>query len=79
MSSDEYGQLVNNIEEISKVHEDLLEALERVSVISQSEQRIGKLFLNKASHIRAVHLEYCASHPKAVNIVEKYKYVIKIF
>lgn len=79
MTSDEYSQLVNNIEDISKAHEDLLETLEQVSGIPQSDQRIGKLFLNKASYIRSVHLEYCASHPKAVNIVEKYKYEIKVF
>lgn len=78
MSIEEYNQLVNNIEDVSKVHEDLLGSLEQASEIPQSEQRIGKLFLNKASYLRQVHLEYCASHPRAVNIIEKYKYELKI-
>lgn len=73
MTIDEYNQLVNNIEEVSKTHEGLLESLEQVSAQPQFEQRIGKLFLNKASYIRAVHIKYCASHPRAVNIIEKYK------
>lgn len=73
MTIDEYNQLVNNIEEVSKTHEGLLESLEQVSGLPQSDQRIGKLFLNKASFIRAVHLQYCASHPRAVSIIDKYK------
>ncbi|XP_025425761.1 rho guanine nucleotide exchange factor 7 isoform X2 [Sipha flava] len=73
MTVDEYNQLVNNIEEVSKIHEELLESLEQVSELPQSDQRIGKLFLNKASFIRSVHLQYCSSHPRAVNIIEKYK------
>lgn len=76
MAIDEYKQLVNNIEEVSKVHEDLLESLEIISALPQSDQRIGKLFLNKASRIKDVHLKYCSSHPRAVNIIEKYKYVL---
>lgn len=74
MTIDEYKQLVNNIEEISNIHEELLESLKQMSALPQSEQRIGKLFLNKASDIEAVHLKYCSSHPRAVNIIEKYKY-----
>lgn len=74
MTIDEYNQLVNNIEEVSKVHEGLLDSLEQVALLPQNDQRIGKLFLNKASYIRSVHLHYCASHPRAVNIIEKYKY-----
>ncbi|XP_050528412.1 rho guanine nucleotide exchange factor 7 [Daktulosphaira vitifoliae] len=73
MSMDEYNQLVNNIEEVSKIHEALLESLEKVITHSQAEQRIGKLFLNIASSIRDVHLHYCSSHPRAVSIIEKYK------
>lgn len=73
MTIDEYNQLVNNIEEVSIVHEELLELLEQVSLLPQSDQRIGKLFLNKAANIRSVHLQYCSSHPRAVNIIEKYK------
>ncbi|XP_060847442.1 rho guanine nucleotide exchange factor 7 isoform X3 [Rhopalosiphum padi] len=73
MNIEEYNQLVNNIEEVSKTHEELLESLEQVSGLPQSDQRIGKLFLNKASFIRTVHLQYCASHPRAVNIIDKYK------
>lgn len=74
MTIDEYKQLVNNIEEVLKIHEDLLESLEQIAALPQTDQRIGKLFLNKASSIKAVHLKYCSSHPRAVNIIERYKY-----
>jgi len=74
MTIDEYDKLVNNIEEVFKVHKELLESLEQISTLQQSDQRIGKLFLNKATYIRAVHLQYCASHPRAVSVIEKYKY-----
>lgn len=73
MTVEEYNQLVNNIEEVSKTHEELLELLEQMSQLPQSEQRIGKLFLNKASYIRALHIQYCSLHPRAVSIIEKYK------
>jgi len=78
MIIDEYNQLVNNIEEVFKVHKELLESLEQISILPQSDQKIGKLFLNKASNIRAVHLQYCISHPRAMSIVEKYKYELYI-
>lgn len=79
MSIDEYKQLVNNIENICKIHEELLESLKQISELPQSDQRIGKLFLNKACTIKTAHLEYCSSHPRAIVIVEKYKYVLQIF
>lgn len=74
MAIGEYNQLVNNIEDVFKVHNELLESLEQISTLPQSDQKIGKLFLNMASNIRSVHLQYCISHPRAVNIIEKYKY-----
>lgn len=73
MTIDEYNKLINNIEEIYNIHEGFLQALEQVSMLPQSDQRIGKLFLNKVSHIQAVHLKYCVSHPRAVIIIDKYK------
>lgn len=74
MTLDEYDKLVNNIEEVYIVHKELLDSLEQISTLQQSNQKIGKLFLNKATYIRAVHLQYCASHPRAVSVIEKYKY-----
>lgn len=37
------------------------------------DQRVGGLFLQWASKIKAVHQTYCAGHPKAVCILDKYK------
>jgi len=73
MVIDEYNQLVNNIEDVFKVHKELLESLEQISILPLSDQKIGKLFLDKASHLQSVHLKYCTYHPRAVNIIEKYK------
>ncbi|CAG5022015.1 unnamed protein product [Parnassius apollo] len=37
------------------------------------DQRVGGLFLQWAPRIKAVHQTYCAGHPKAVCILDKYK------
>lgn len=74
MSIDEYNQLINNIEDICKIHEELLESLKNISKLPQSDQRIGKLFVNKSLFIKNANLKYCCSHPRAITIVEKYKY-----
>lgn len=53
--------------EIVQTHEDLLENLEN------HNDRVGKLFLSKAQTMKKVHQAYCASHPRAIVILDKYK------
>lgn len=40
---------------------------------SSPDQRIGKLFLDKAPALEAVHKTYCMNHPRAVQIIEQRK------
>lgn len=34
--------------------------------------RVGKLFLSKAAAMKCVHQAYCAAHPRAIVILDKY-------
>jgi Rho guanine nucleotide exchange factor 7 len=56
-----------NFVEVVALHEELLKDLE------ECNDRIGKLFLSKASLMKRVHHIYCVMHPKAIVIVDKYK------
>lgn len=67
LSSDEYAQLMCNFVEIVEIHEDLLLNIE------DCNDRVGKLFLSKASVIKNSHQAYCAAHPRAIVILDKYK------
>ena len=58
---------MGNFVEIVQTHEDLLENLEN------HNDRVGKLFLSKAQTMKKVHQAYCASHPRAIVILDKYK------
>jgi Rho guanine nucleotide exchange factor 7 len=49
------------------LHEDLLKDLE------ECNDRVGKLFLNKAPAMKKIHQTYCSLHPKAIVIVDKHK------
>lgn len=40
---------------------------------------MGKLFLNKAPAMKKIHQTYCAMHPKAIVIVDKYKEKLNAF
>nr|XP_018897290.1 PREDICTED: rho guanine nucleotide exchange factor 7 isoform X1 [Bemisia tabaci] len=73
MTSEEYKQLVGNITEIIKMHQELMATLEECASRPSSDQRVGKIFLNSAPHLKQVHMVYCSGHPKAVCILEKYK------
>ncbi|XP_017859566.1 PREDICTED: rho guanine nucleotide exchange factor 7 isoform X3 [Drosophila arizonae] len=67
LSQDEYAQLMCNFVEVVKTHEDLLTQIEECS------DRVGKLFLTSAPLMKKVHQAYCAAHPKAIVILDKYK------
>lgn len=68
LTPDEYAQLMCNFIEIVEAHEDLYQCFE------DCNDRVGKLFLSKASNLKIVHQSYCASHPRAIVIVDKHKY-----
>ncbi|KAH8249274.1 hypothetical protein KR032_008000 [Drosophila birchii] len=67
LSQDEYSQLMCNFVEIVRTHEDLLIQIE------ECNDRVGKLFLTSAPLMKKVHQAYCAAHPKAIVILDKYK------
>ncbi|XP_032591642.1 rho guanine nucleotide exchange factor 7 isoform X4 [Drosophila grimshawi] len=67
LTQDEYAQLMCNFVEVVRTHEDLLMQIE------ESNDRVGKLFLSSAPLMKKVHQAYCAAHPKAIVILDKYK------
>ncbi|EDS34565.1 pak-interacting exchange factor, beta-pix/cool-1 [Culex quinquefasciatus] len=67
LSQDEYTQLMCNFVEVVEMHEEFLQNLE------ESNDRVGKVFLTKAPTMKKVHQCYCAAHPRAVVIVDKYR------
>ncbi|KAH8412647.1 hypothetical protein KR009_003989 [Drosophila setifemur] len=67
LTQDEYAQLMCNFVEIVRTHGDLLIQIE------ECNDRVGKLFLTSAPIMKKVHQAYCASHPKAIVILDKYK------
>lgn len=67
LTGDEYAQLMSNFVEVVQTHEELLTSLE------DCNDRVGKLFLSKATLMKNVHQAYCAAHPRAIVILDKYK------
>ncbi|XP_062130670.1 uncharacterized protein LOC133841637 isoform X1 [Drosophila sulfurigaster albostrigata] len=67
LSQDEYAQLMCNFVEVVRTHEDLLLQIE------ECNDRVGKLLLGSAPLMKKVHQAYCATHPKAIVILDKYK------
>ncbi|KAL7741260.1 hypothetical protein ACLKA6_015145 [Drosophila palustris] len=67
LSQDEYAQLMCNFVEVVHTHEDLLTQIE------ECNDRVGKLLLGSAPLMKKVHQAYCAAHPKAIVILDKYK------
>ncbi|KAH8263431.1 hypothetical protein KR044_009010 [Drosophila immigrans] len=67
LSQDEYAQLMCNFVEVVRTHEDLLLQIE------ECNDRVGKLLLGSAPLMKKVHQAYCAAHPKAIVILDKYK------
>ncbi|XP_045542628.1 uncharacterized protein LOC106710665 isoform X1 [Papilio machaon] len=73
LTKDEFKQLTGNINEVLQTHEQFLVLLEECATKTGPDQRVGGLFLQWAPKIKAVHQTYCAGHPKAVCILDKYK------
>ncbi|KAL1512950.1 hypothetical protein ABEB36_002449 [Hypothenemus hampei] len=73
LTQDEFKQLTGNINEIVDIHTQLLSLVEQEYQKCGADQRVGKLFLNWAPKIKAVHQMYCSLHPKAVVILDKHK------
>ncbi|XP_045510830.1 rho guanine nucleotide exchange factor 7 isoform X2 [Colias croceus] len=73
LTKDEFKQLTGNITEVLQIHEQFLALLEECATKTGPDQRVGGLFLHWAPKIKAVHQTYCAGHPKAVCILDKYK------
>ncbi|XP_023170332.1 rho guanine nucleotide exchange factor 7 isoform X3 [Drosophila hydei] len=67
LSQDEYAQLMCNFVEVVHTHEELLTQIE------ECNDRVGKLFLTSAPLMKKMHQAYCAAHPKAIVILDKYK------
>lgn len=57
-----------NFVEVVETHEELLKGLE------ECNDRVGKLFLTKAPLMKSIHQAYCAAHPRAIVILDRYKY-----
>lgn len=47
--------------------------------MEKSTDRIGKLFLSKAANMKCVHQAYCAAHPRAIVILDKYSEQLESF
>ncbi|CAH2066715.1 unnamed protein product, partial [Iphiclides podalirius] len=73
LTKDEFKQLTGNINEVLQTHEQFLVLLEECATKTGPDQRVGGLFLQWAPKIKSVHQTYCAGHPKAVCILDKYK------
>ncbi|XP_045521532.1 rho guanine nucleotide exchange factor 7 isoform X3 [Pieris brassicae] len=73
LTRDEFKQLTGNIVEVLQIHEQFLSLLEECATKTGPDQRVGGLFLQWAPKIKSVHQTYCAGHPKAVCILDKYK------
>ena len=71
--TEEYRQLVSNMDEVLAVQQHLLTALEECATRPPNEQRVGRVFLTNAPRMKQVHQAYCAAHPKAVCVIDKYK------
>lgn len=61
---------------VLEVHSDLLCALEVIKEQTSKEQRVGGAFLQLAPRMKAAQLEYCANHPRAVQLLDRLKDVL---
>lgn len=73
LTPDEYTQLMCNFVEVVEMHEEFLQNLE------DSNDRVGKVFLTKAPTMKKIHQCYCAAHPRAIVIVDKYRDELNAF
>lgn len=61
------------MDEILNVQQHLLTVLEECATKPPNEQRVGGAFLANAPRMKQVHQTYCACHPRAVCVIDKYK------
>ncbi|XP_058826342.1 uncharacterized protein LOC131686161 isoform X2 [Topomyia yanbarensis] len=73
LTTDEYTQMMCNFVEIVEMHEEFYQNLE------DSNDRVGKVFLTKAPTMKKIHQCYCAAHPRAIVIVDKYRDELNAF
>lgn len=62
-----------NFVEIVELHEELYKS------ITDCNDRIGKVFLTNAPIVKKLHQTYCAAHPRAIVILDKYKLVFLFY
>uniref|UniRef100_A0AAG5CX26 Guanine nucleotide exchange factor n=1 Tax=Anopheles atroparvus TaxID=41427 RepID=A0AAG5CX26_ANOAO len=73
LSANEYTQLMCNFLEVVEMHEEFLQTLE------DCNDRVGKVFLSKAPSMKKIHQTYCAAHPRAIVIVDKFREDLNVF
>ncbi|XP_035916596.1 uncharacterized protein LOC118514120 isoform X5 [Anopheles stephensi] len=73
LSANEYTQLTCNFLEVVEMHEEFLQTLE------DCNDRVGKVFLSKAPTMKKIHQFYCAAHPRAIVIVDKFREELNVF
>uniref|UniRef100_A0A8W7PF71 Guanine nucleotide exchange factor n=1 Tax=Anopheles coluzzii TaxID=1518534 RepID=A0A8W7PF71_ANOCL len=73
LSSNEYTQLMCNFLEVVEMHEEFLHTLE------DCNDRVGKVFLSNAPTMKKIHQFYCAAHPRAIVIVDKFRDELNVF
>uniref|UniRef100_A0A182UN66 Guanine nucleotide exchange factor n=1 Tax=Anopheles merus TaxID=30066 RepID=A0A182UN66_ANOME len=73
LSSNEYTQLMCNFLEVVEMHEEFLQSLE------DCNDRVGKVFLSNAPTMKKIHQFYCAAHPRAIVIVDKFRDELNVF
>ncbi|XP_076657820.1 rho-type guanine nucleotide exchange factor isoform X3 [Halictus rubicundus] len=72
LTKEEYKQLLSNVHEILEAHQRLLTSLE-AAIAQGSSSRVGNLFLTLAPKLKSIHATYCANHPRAVCILDRYR------
>lgn len=73
LAANEYTQLMCNFLEVVEMHEEFLQTLE------DCNDRVGKVFLSKAPTMKKIHQFYCAAHPRAIVIVDKFREELNVF
>nr|CAD7443878.1 unnamed protein product [Timema bartmani] len=69
-----------HVAELQGLLKNFLHPLEKSDIQRPAlEQRVGKVFLSAAPRIKQVHQAYCASHPRAVCVLDKFKDELNTF
>ncbi|KAG8233027.1 hypothetical protein J437_LFUL012167, partial [Ladona fulva] len=77
LNNEEYTHLLSNLPAVLEAHEQLLRGMEAELRVEERQDggfaRVGRLFLSSAPMLKNVHSTYCAGHPRAVCLLEKYR------